>query len=72
MRKQYHFRPTENGTLIWDVQRLVKLSVNLPGKEIELEAIGELDEPFWFGFEESIPTCRAIAEHIKLDRKSVV
>ncbi len=66
MRKQYHFRPSEKGILIWDIQRLVKLSVNLPTKKVELEAIRELDEPFWFGNEESVPTCRVIAEHVKL------
>lgn len=70
MRRQYHFRPSENGTLIWDVHRLVKLSANLPAKEVKLEAIRELDEPFWFGNEESIPTCRAIAEHTKLIEES--
>ncbi len=66
MRKQYHFRQSENGTLIWDVHRLVKLTTNLPATEVELEALRELDEPFWFGDKDSIPTCRAIAEHIKL------
>lgn len=70
MRKQYYFRPSENGTLIWDVHRLVILSRNLPTKEVKLEAIRELDEPFWFGNEESIPTCRAIAEHAKLIEES--
>ncbi|MFC1549702.1 hypothetical protein ACFL46_00225 [Candidatus Neomarinimicrobiota bacterium] len=70
MRKQYHFRPSEKGILIWDVQRLVKLTKNLPTKKVELEAIRELDEPFWFGNEKSVPTCRVIAEHVKLIEES--
>ena len=35
-------------------------------KEVTLEAIRELDEPFWFGDGDKAPTCRAIAEHVKL------
>jgi hypothetical protein len=66
MRKQYHFRQTGKGVFIWDIHRLVGLSSNFPVKEVELDKIRELDEPFWFGNEKSVPTCRAIAEHAKL------
>jgi len=70
MRKQYHFRPTEEGTLIWDVNKLVDLSSELTVKEIELEAVRELDEPYWFGYDDSVPTCRAIAHHVRLIQES--
>ena len=66
MRRQYHFRKSGDDTLIWDVHRLVELSANLPVKEVSLESIRELDEPFWFGDDAPSPTCRAIAEHARL------
>ena len=33
--------------------------------EVPLAAIGELDEPYWFDHG-NIPTCRKIAEHVRL------
>jgi len=66
MRKQYHFRPVDNHTLIWDIHRLIKLSRNFPVKEVDINAIRELDEPYWFGDERTIPSCRVIGEHAKL------
>jgi len=66
MRKQYHSRQTNKGKYIWDVHRLVELTSNFPVKEVLLESIRELDEPFWFGGGDSVPTCRAVAEHAKL------
>ena len=66
MRKQYHFRPTEGGTLIWDVDRLVELSKSLPIADVPICEIGELDETFWFDTNDEQPTCRRIALHAKL------
>ena len=66
MRKQYHFRPTENGTLIWNVDRLVKLSAGFPVIDIPVHSIQELDKTFWFDANDSLPTCRRIAQHAKL------
>ena len=66
MRKQYHFRPTERGTLIWDVDRLVDLSKDLPVIDIAISEIGELDETFWFNADGDQPTCRRVALHAKL------
>ncbi len=63
MRRQYHPQKTPRGVLIWDVHRLVELSRNLPVKLVPLEAIRELDEPFWF---DHAPSCRDVAEHAKL------
>jgi hypothetical protein len=65
MRKQYHFRPGLHGLRAWDVDRLVVLVKDLPTIQIPLSAIGELDEPYWFGHGD-VPTCRNIAEHARL------
>ncbi len=66
MRKQYHLRDSEQELLAWDVHRLVALSADLPRVEVPLSEIRELDEPFWYGGEGDIPTCRSIALHAKL------
>lgn len=70
MRKQYHFRPTKEGTLIWDVNRLVELSKCFPVVDIPVCEIRELDEAFWFEANEEQPTCRRIALHAKLINKT--
>jgi len=66
MRKQYHFRPTDQGTLIWDIDRLIALSSKLIPFDLPLSEIEELDEPFWFDVEQLVPTCRRVAAHAKL------
>lgn len=66
MRQQYHLRSTERGRLIWDVNRLLELAKGLPAREVPLTEIRELDEPYWFGEEGDVPTCRAIADHARL------
>lgn len=66
MRRQYHFRPTDRGTLIWDVHRLIELSRGLPVIAVPLAEIAELDETFWFDAADDTPTCRAVALHAKL------
>lgn len=65
MRKQYHSRKTEAGVKIWDVDRLVRLTRDLPRSRIPLSSIKELDEPYWFE-EGKTPTCREILEHFRL------
>jgi hypothetical protein len=69
MRKQYHFRPSPNGLLAWDVDRLVKLSENLPIQDVPLESIKELDEPYWSNGDNK-PTGRDFIEHVKLTREA--
>ena len=66
VRKQYHFRPTDRGLAAWDVDRLIRLSRDLPRVEIPLTAIRDSDEPFWFAAESEAATCRAIVEHARL------
>ena len=64
MRKQYFFRPSDRGLLAWDVDRLVRLSRDLPRKRVPLTAIPELDE-LWHGDDER-PTWRAFVDHARL------
>ena len=66
MRKQYHFRPAQQGVLIWDVDRLVELTKDFPRIEVPLSEIRELDETFWFDVNDYAPTCRRVALHSKL------
>ena len=68
MRKQYHSRNVNGQTYIWDVHRLVRLSLDLPVVEIHLSEIKELDEQYWFQDERDPPTCRRVAEHAVLIR----
>ena len=70
MRKQYHFRPSRAEMLIWDVDRLVELSKELPRKRVALSAIREIDEVYWFHDEDDPPTCRAVVEHLKRIREA--
>lgn len=66
MRKQYYSRRINGKNYIWDVDRLVELSKDFKPKDVPLTSIKELDENFWFGAENDIPTCRAIADHAGL------
>jgi diadenosine tetraphosphate (Ap4A) HIT family hydrolase len=64
MRKQYFFRPSPEGLLAWDVDRLVRLSRELPVRAVPLAEIRELDGPV-FGDEEP-PTWRSFVAHVRL------
>ena len=66
MRKQYHFRESERGLLAWDIDRLVESATGFEVKRIPLSEIRELDEEYWFTSGENRPTCRLIAEHMRL------
>lgn len=66
MRKQYHSRPSDRGRLVWDVDRLVALSADLPRQHVPLSTIRELDEEYWFDGDQTRPTCRAVADHARL------
>ena len=52
--------------MAWDVDRLVRFTATLPRREVPLESIRELDEPFWFGEGSETATCRAVADHARL------
>jgi hypothetical protein len=66
MRKQYHPMPSENRLRVWDVERLVRLSAELPLRRVPLNEIWELDEIRWFDDDKEPPSCRAVLEHIRL------
>lgn len=69
MRKQFHFRPSDNGFYAWDVHRLVDLSTGLNPQSILIETIAEIDEPYWF-YTGDTPTCRRLAEHFILTNEA--
>lgn len=66
MRKQYHFRNSAQGLLAWDVDNLIRLTADLKAIELPLNKINELDESYWYGSEGDRPTCKSIANHIRL------
>ncbi len=66
MRKQYHFRPSQNGYYAWDVDRLLEYAAELPEEQVPLTYIREIDEAYWQGDQGTAPTCREIAEHAGL------
>lgn len=66
MRKQYHLRQSEHGLLAWDVDKLILLTSHLKITDYPLSDISELDEPYWYSHEGKRPTCRSIAEHMRL------
>jgi|SRR5687768_17961386 len=65
MRKQYHFWPSEQGLLAWDVDRLIRLASGLPRRAVLLSGIREIDQVYWFD-EYHQPTCRGVLEHMRL------
>ena len=64
VRKQYYFRPSAQGLLAWDVDRLIALSQDFPRKHIRITDLGELDRK-WTGDGEA-PTWRDLIDHIRL------
>ena len=70
LRKQYHFHPSKKGSRegvrIWDVDRLIELSRDLPRKRVPLASIREVDEVYWFDGDENLPTCRQVLLHMRL------
>jgi hypothetical protein len=70
MRQQYHSRKIADKRLIWDVNRLVRLSSTLVVKSVSLSEIKELDKCFWFEGQSSGVTCRQVAEHALLIQKT--
>jgi hypothetical protein len=66
VRKQYYFRPSDDGFDAWDVTHLIELSANLPVKEAPLTSIRELDSVYWFGADGSPSTVRILVRHMQL------
>ena len=66
IRPQYHGRHTSNGFLVWDIRKLLEKAAELQVTEIEISAIAEFDENWWYQSDEDVPTCRSIADHYQL------
>jgi hypothetical protein len=66
VRKQYHLRRTERGFDAWDVDRLIRLTQDLPVRRVRLDAIGELERSYWFHDSGESPTVRKVVEHARL------
>jgi hypothetical protein len=64
VRKQYNFRPGQDGLDAWDVDNLIAASTDLPVKEVALDSIKDVDTDFWFTFGPD-PTVRRIIDHIR-------
>jgi hypothetical protein len=66
VRKQYNAWPGEQGLDAWDVDRLIRLSRDLPIDDVSLDAITEVDSDYWFGYGPIVPTVRRVVEHMRL------
>jgi hypothetical protein len=66
MRKQYHFWPGDQGLDAWDVDRLIRLSVDLPVIEVPVDTIRDLDTAYWALPEADHPTVRELIVHMRL------
>ncbi len=64
MRKQYHFRNSSQGLLVWDIDNLIRLAADLKAVEVPLSTISELNELYWYDSQDDEPTCRSIADHM--------
>ena len=64
VRKQYYFRPSAQGLLAWDVDRLIELCKDFPRRHIRITDLGELDRK-WSGEDEG-QTWRGLIDHIRL------
>ncbi len=65
MRKQYNFWHGPDGLDVWDVDRLIALSVDLPIVKVPLSTFTELDSDYWFK-DGQIPTVRSVVDHAQL------
>jgi hypothetical protein len=69
MRKQYHFWPGERGLDAWDVDRLIRLSADLPVVDVPLDTIWEVDTAYWWVPGDGAPTVREVVGHMRLMRE---
>jgi hypothetical protein len=66
MRKQYYFRPSDEGFDAWDGDHLIELAASLPVTEVPLTSIRELDTVHWFGADGAPYTVRVLVRHMEL------
>ncbi len=48
MRKHYHSWLGRSGVDAWDVDRLIKLTAELPVEQVAVAEIHEVDSVYWF------------------------
>ena len=60
---QRHGRPTADGMVYWNTERLWELAAGLPVLTVAIDQIAEFDENCWF--RNGPPTCRQVAEHAR-------
>lgn len=65
MRIQNHFWPGEEGVDAWDVDRLIRLTTDLPVESVPVAEIREIDSVYWFD-DWHRPTVRNVVEHWRL------
>jgi hypothetical protein len=66
VRKQYNVWPGDEGLDAWDVDRLIRLSRDLPVHDVPLDEITEVDSDYWFRHGPIVPTVRRVVEHMRL------
>jgi len=66
VRKQFNVWPGELGLDAWDVDRLIRLSRDLPVNDVPLDEIAEVDSDYWFRYGPIVPTVRRVVEHMRL------
>lgn len=66
LRRQYHRRQVGPDWHIWDIHRLVRLAEGVETAELPLSSLRELDENWWYGGADHVPTPRSIAHHYLL------
>src|SRR5271157_645888 len=63
---QYHFWVGEDGLDAWGVARLIRLSAEFPVREVEVEALHDLDTVYWFDGTMERATVRTVVERFSL------
>ncbi|MGH3294819.1 MAG: hypothetical protein ACRDP7_23770 [Trebonia sp.] len=66
MRKQYHLWPAGTAFDAWDVDRLIRLSRELPVHAVRVNSVREVDTVYWFDASTAAPTVRAVVAHARL------
>jgi hypothetical protein len=66
VRKQYHFWTGARGLDALDVDRLIRMSADLPIREVSLETFKDLDTDYWFDGSLEVPSVRKVVEHLRL------
>ncbi|RBY79155.1 hypothetical protein DQ239_05720 [Blastococcus sp. TF02-09] len=68
MRKQYHLSPGGRAFDAWDVDRLIRLSADLPVVEVPVSSFRELDTPHWWMPGDAPLTVNDVITHMRLVR----